>query len=358
VRSRTAQQRKSPLPPDLPGWRRLGDYTFSLRSERPAGQLRFSGKDVLLPRGIEEEQLIFFDTETTGLSGAGTMVFLTGAGKIEGGRFVLRQFFLADYPGEPEYLSILESELPEDAYYVTYNGKAFDRNILSGRFLLNGMRKELQRQIDLLYPSRRLFRTVLPSCSLGDIETGILGIRRSCDIPGIMVPGRYFDYLSSGDAGLLKEVFSHHGDDVYHLYLLLSYMEALFADPLADTQADSFELARFLLFRGDADAEKLLERLASAGDRRALRELGFLCKRRGDREAARGCWERLFNAGDPAGGVELAKYFEHSEKNFSGALELVDRMLKRPLSREFRDELLYRRRRLEHKISSAERGSN
>ncbi len=349
---------KSTAAPDLPEWRRLGDYTFSLESERPAGRLHFSGKDAVLPRGITEEQLIYFDTETTGLSGAGTMVFLTGTGRVEGERFILRQFFLADYPGESEYLRVLEAELPEDAYYVTYNGKAFDRNILSSRFLLNGMRKNLHRHIDLLYPSRRLFRTVLPSCSLGDIETGILGISRSCDIPGIMVPGRYFDYLASGDHSLLTEVFSHHGDDIYHLYLLLAYMEGLLTDPLAETPADSFELARFLLFRSDPDAEGLLEHLASKGDLRALRELGFHRKRLGGRASARSCWDRLFEAGDPAGGVELAKCLEHTDKDFNRALEVVDAMLKRPLSRELRDDLLYRRRRLEIKINSAAGGNN
>ena len=54
------------------------------------------------------DRVVFFDLETTGLSGgAGTLAFLAGCGWFENGAFRVRQFFLAGPSGERSMLNAL-----------------------------------------------------------------------------------------------------------------------------------------------------------------------------------------------------------------------------------------------------------
>ena len=72
----------------------------------------------------------YFDTETTGLStGAGTVVFLAGMGRIHGERLVVRQLLLPDYPHEAALLRLVAAELAALPRVVTYNGRGFDKEI-------------------------------------------------------------------------------------------------------------------------------------------------------------------------------------------------------------------------------------
>lgn len=50
---------------------------------------------------ISPENLLFLDTETTGLhGGAGTVAFLVGIGRFEKGQFTVRQYLMRDYDEE------------------------------------------------------------------------------------------------------------------------------------------------------------------------------------------------------------------------------------------------------------------
>src|SRR6185369_13604126 len=70
-------------------------------------------------------RMIFFDTETTGLSGgAGTLAFLVGCGWFDDdGGFTVRQFFLAGPSGERPMLDALQAILAEASLLVTFNGR-------------------------------------------------------------------------------------------------------------------------------------------------------------------------------------------------------------------------------------------
>ena len=74
----------------------------------PAECPRILSASPLLPVGGQAADMLFFDIETTGLSGgAGTLAFLVGIGKRIGKKLEVEQLFLRDYPGEPEFLEIL-----------------------------------------------------------------------------------------------------------------------------------------------------------------------------------------------------------------------------------------------------------
>jgi uncharacterized protein YprB with RNaseH-like and TPR domain len=171
---------------------------------------------------VDLEGLLFLDTETTGLAGgAGTLVFLVGIGAFIQGQFRLRQYFLREPAEEQAMLHALSDDLEAAAGFVTFNGRAFDLPLVEMRYQM-GLRRRwaLTRSphLDLLFPSRRLWRNHLPDCTLGTIERQVLGVERGeQDVPGALIPGLYLDYLRSGDASEMNRVLYHNAVDVLSL---------------------------------------------------------------------------------------------------------------------------------------------
>jgi tetratricopeptide (TPR) repeat protein len=58
------------------------------------------------------------------------------------------------------------------------------------------------------------------ACSLIALEREILGIRRTGDVPGFQVPGRYFHFVRTGDADPLAAVLEHNRRDLLSLAAL------------------------------------------------------------------------------------------------------------------------------------------
>lgn len=331
-------------------------------------------RSLLLRSELEDPgSLVFFDTETTGLSGgAGNHVFLVGLGRIvpdpeHGGgsdgspRTVFRidQYFLSDFPGEPEFLSCFRDELCGSGPLVSYNGKAFDCSILSTRFLMNGMRPVFGRHLDLLYPSRFLWRPLLPSCSLQELERSVLSFTRTDDVPGSEVPEVYFRFLKSGGTGRLLRVFEHNRLDIENLFRLFLHTEELLRAPGPAPFADRYNLGRLLLKLGAGSAEEVLRAAWEDGNLKAGRLLGHHLRRSGRFEEAAAVWTALFSAGRSLqAGVELAKHLEHRLRDHAAALAVVDRILSMPHALKSRhDEALRRRReRLVRKLSAGSGG--
>jgi len=104
------------------------------------------------------EPLVFFDLETTGLSGGtGTYAFLAGMGIYQEDSFIVRQLFLCSPKYEQAWLSRLLDIIPNKPAFVTYNGKNFDLPLINTRLLLSRMKPfEETKHLDLLYLVRRL----------------------------------------------------------------------------------------------------------------------------------------------------------------------------------------------------------
>jgi uncharacterized protein YprB with RNaseH-like and TPR domain len=180
------------------------------------------------------ENFLFFDLETTGLSGgAGTVAFLAAFGRfVSSGKLHITQYLLLDYPGEDDFLeAVLEEFVNEKPVIVSYNGKCFDSPLLATRCLMNGKRSPEYSHADLLHPARRLWKTVIGSCSQQSVETRILGLDRGGDTPGSLAPEIWFEFLRTGEAGRLFGVCDHNASDISGLASMLAAMIRIADDP-------------------------------------------------------------------------------------------------------------------------------
>jgi uncharacterized protein YprB with RNaseH-like and TPR domain len=339
----------------LEGWERIGELTYArtLRFSSPLAGRELS--TLLLPSDLRPEDLVFLDTETTGLSGgAGTLVFLIGLGRLEGPELAVRQLFLADFPGEPEFLEQVRPVLDSGSLFVSYNGRAFDSHVLRTRFLLNRQAFELRRHDDLLYWARRLWRRALEDCSLPRVEREILGVERDEDVPGWEVPGIYLEYLRQGWSPRLPLVWAHNLQDVRSLAELYGRLNDILQDNGEPRRADLTALGSWLAGRGMPRGLELLARSFEQGDAAAGRALGLCYKRLGRWEEAVEVWRLMLERGPSLlAAVELAKYSEHRLKDAAQALAWVERIASwnLPLDAETRRELAVRQARLRERLA-------
>ncbi|MCF6334610.1 MAG: ribonuclease H-like domain-containing protein [Spirochaetales bacterium] len=287
-------------------------------------------------QNVKLSDLLFYDLETTGLSGgAGTVAFLAGFGWIKDGCFSIKQFFLHDFPGESDFLQSIGSVLLPGKVLVSYNGKSFDHPLLRTRFLMNGLNLDSIPEVDLLHTSRRLWKSRLSSCRLGTVEENILNISRSNDIPGIYIPDVYFNYLKSnsysGGTFPLSGVFDHHLQDIKSLALLLIHIIKIWSNPGSVCSEDAASLGKLMLLKKREEGVLLLERCWAQGENEVGRELSLYYKRSGKLLEAVKIWKVMWKKSEELfAGLELAKYYEHRIKNIDAAKKIVGKLICKP----------------------------
>jgi uncharacterized protein len=346
------------LDPRFPGWRREGEFLFRRR-------LHFPGLGVepwcapFSPEAGSPEELVFYDTETTGLSGgAGSVIFLLGTAWCEGRDLVVEQLFLSDFPGEPEFLSAAEETFGRFRAFVSYNGKTFDSHLLQTRFLMNRIAWEPGPQVDLLHHARRLWKTVSRDCSLTSIERNILGFTRELDVAGEDIPLVWLEFLRSGAPGILPLVFDHNVMDITSLARMYTLIGRLLEGDLACAPVDERALGGWLLGRAPETGTAVLSGAFSRGNAEAGFTLGLHHKRMREFDKAAAIWQEIVAAGKSlSAAIELAKHHEHRARRPDLALEVVDMVLSwdLPLDRQLRREVDKRRERLQRKMSKPPR---
>ncbi|HET7842825.1 MAG TPA: ribonuclease H-like domain-containing protein, partial [Xanthomonadales bacterium] len=193
------------------------------------------------PPGRHDGELVFIDTETTGLAGGtGTLVFLLGLARVRRTHIEVDQWLLSSPGGEHEWLDAIAASLPPDPLLVSFNGKAFDIPLLAARHRLKRRRDPFANRThwDLLFPLRRAFDSRWPDCRLQTAERRLLGHARVDDLPGSFAPAAYPAWLRQGDATLLNQVITHNRHDVVSLARLLPALVRVFERP-ADFDADA-----------------------------------------------------------------------------------------------------------------------
>jgi hypothetical protein len=316
-----------------------------------------------------DREALFLDTETTGLAGGtGTVAFLIGLGWFEGDSFVTRQLFARDYAEETAALHCLTHLIQGRRFLVSFNGKAFDVNLLAARFVMNRLPDPLSGMphLDLLHPARRLLSHRLADRRLGSLEGELLGFQREGDLPGSEIPQRYFDWLRRRDGRPMTAVFEHNRLDILSLAALTAHLAELI-DPEGEGASrhpgDRLAAARLWLARNcQHEAVRLLAPLAGDGRRdaarEACRELSLLYRRSDRVDEAVALWEKMVarDEADVFALVELAKWHEHRRRDPGRALALTRQAsgCGGRLSPEDRAALARRQARLEKKCAAPE----
>jgi len=280
----------------------------------------------------------FLDTETTGLAGGtGTYAFLIGVGSLDAQGFRLRQFFMRDYGEEASVLHRLSEHLAQFDVLITYNGKSYDQPLLETRFRMARARHPFDRMqhLDLLFGARRLWKLRLESCRLVDLESRILGFERQGDLPGEMIPYVYFDFLRSQRAFRVVPIFHHNAIDILTLACLTAIVPLAFRSPETAALrhgADYIGLARWLEQAGRGEESlRLYRRAVEMGLPddllfRTLWDIGAIERRQGRHDAALAVASELAASRNPfrvRALEQLAKHYEHREKNYAMALEMT-----------------------------------
>ena len=318
---------------------------------------------------------VFLDTETTGLSGGtGTVAFLVGLAWRDSGGLALVQFFLSDFNQEDALLWAVGQYLREAGVLVSYNGKTFDWPLLQTRLVMRRADPAWPSppHLDLLTLARRIFKPRLPDCALQTIEQAVLDLHRMEDLPGTLIPSRYFAWLRGGDEQVLEPVFIHNRQDVLSMALLLARFETLLRGGADLHPLDRFSRARFLESRG-LRAEAIDEyRRLWLETKRGLRHslvvrgaigvrLARLLRRQGSwreaRQVLEECWQT--QAFPYPAAIELAKLLEHQARDLDAARRIVGdalRLLGMAVvdNAEWRVDLERRLERLDRRIGRRE----
>jgi uncharacterized protein len=290
-----------------------------------------------LPYGVPVDQpLMCFDLETTGLAtAAGTLAFLVGLGWWDGAVFRVRQLLLPDHADERGLLDILAGSIPDDAWLVTYNGRTFDWPLIVARYRMHGRPPPATAgHLDLLPIARQLWKHRLGSARLATVEAEVCGVRRSGDLPGAFIPDRYFSYLRSRRAELLRDIVDHNRQDIVSLGMLVSELSMSGLDRFqpgdllglarAYGRRNSHQQALDVVEHALAPAAWEVRRPATAVVHRQLSaERARLLARLGRRDEAVAAWLDIAKRGGPGAAIawlHVARYREHVQRDVSGAL--------------------------------------
>lgn len=322
------------------------------------------------------ERVVFFDLETTGLSGgAGTLPFLAGCGWFEDGAFRVRQFFLAAPSGERAMLEALTRIFEEASLLVTYNGRTFDVPLMETRWAFHRTEAATDDlpHFDMLPSARRLWgrreasdaleRT---SCTLSSLERTVLGFHRLADVPGFEIPVRYFHFLRSGDAGAIDGVLEHNRHDLISLAGVMWHALWL-AREGPDCCREATELMGLgRLYERVGDTGRALhafERAAQAGDRdvrvHALARMAAALGRQGRYDEAADAWQAVLEESrSPRGPMTplarraaeaLAIHHEHRARNLTTARTYAEQLQAEAAGRA-RQDAAHRLGRIDRKL--------
>jgi uncharacterized protein YprB with RNaseH-like and TPR domain len=326
---------------------------------------------------------LFFDLETTGLSGgAGTQVFLVGCGSFDGdASFVSRQFLLTRFADERAMLGAVADELTRAGALVSFNGKSFDAPVLETRYLFHRLASRFRElpHVDVLHPARRFWKvrtgvsrpyqpSDADSCSLVALEKQLLGLRRCGDVPGFEIPARYFQFVRSGDARPLTAVLEHNRLDLLTLAALTARLfHVTLHGPEAARDAREALALGHVYMRADlvsratdayARAVEMTERgvVSQVVRLESLRALALTHRRARQYGAAAACWRRLLaTPGCPPvlareATEALAVHHEHRDRDLEAAKAFALQSLEIDAQPAWTQAVQHRLARLDRKL--------
>lgn len=192
---------------------------------------------------VPKREMLFFDTETTGLSGHNTSFSIGLTHLTEGVKTAC--LFARDYWEERAVLQYFLDLLPQHHAFLTYNGTSFDLPRLDSRLRAHGLyngtslKEALNHDhIDLMQEMRKA-RPDLPGHTLQTIEKLIFGMSRERDVPSSQVPKVFREYIEDPSKKVprnlwpdinkkreekMARVIEHNMKDTLTLVAVLAYL--------------------------------------------------------------------------------------------------------------------------------------
>ena len=287
----------------------------------------------------DEKPIVFYDTETTGLKGTGTHIFLNGLLTFEAHEFVLKQYVLADPSHEAAFL--FESRFWQGKKTVlTYNGKSFDWPQLQMRWTFHrDVLPPLQtpHHIDLMHSAKRIWKQELARMKLSEIERHKLGFIRDGDVPGYLAPVIYLDAVRTGETDALLKVLTHNEYDLLSLVTLYVQETKLLTEGVREESAKAYtNIGKWYKdLKASDESLELLRDVTHLYDVDEAAEAsfykGYLLKKRGEFQQAYDCFllctpyvnerQRL------EAYTELAKLCEHQLHDIEAALRYTEKAI-------------------------------
>lgn len=277
----------------------------------------------------KDERILFFDTETTGLSGTGAYIFLVGLLERSADGFEMTQYLMPDPSNEAAFLFETGLWKSEDPIIFSYNGKSFDWPQLTSRWTMHrNILPKLKplRQIDLFHGTKRIWKNELSRMKLSTIEAEKLGFTREGDVPGFLIPAIYLDAVKSGYPDALEGVLLHNELDILSLVSLYVLSSNLLMEDLeSETFGAYTNIGKWYadLKQFDQSAAYFEHVTAERGASSALARyfLAIQRKRAGQHEEALKLFkEAAPNLRGPAeveAWIHISKLYEHQFKDYS-----------------------------------------
>jgi uncharacterized protein YprB with RNaseH-like and TPR domain len=341
----------------------VGELAESLRQAAADAPLFAGGAPARPP-------FVFFDLETTGLSGgAGTHAFLVGCGWFDGDAFVTRQFVMTRYADERALLERVAGELARAGALVSFNGKSFDAPVLETRYLFHRLAWAGGGipHIDALHPARRFWPG---DCSLVALERQLIDARRAGDVAGFEIPARYFQFVRSGNPRPLVAVLEHNRLDLLTLAALTARLLHLARNGPSAARDGREAYALGLVYARAGLEARARECFARAVDMSAappgafdplrvesLRALAIGWRRARQWDEAAACWRQLLETrGCPPplrreASEALAIHHEHRVRDLSAARGFALKTLEHELPPAWTEAVHHRLARIERKMS-------
>ena len=170
-----------------------------------------------------EDEVCFFDIETTGLSRDYNSIYLIGIlyKDEQKDSWMIEQYFAESLAEEPEVIESFLSRCRLFKYVYTYNGDSFDIPFVRKRAEKFGISWELVNSFDIYrYVKENRLYLDLPDMKLKTLEK-YLGIDRKDTISGKECIDLYKSYLRDKNKESERLILGHNYDDLQYMPLIL-----------------------------------------------------------------------------------------------------------------------------------------
>jgi len=353
---------------------RYGKITLSSGLDIEGDILTLLSKDSAF-KTLDLSTALFLDLETTGLSGGtGIVPFLVGMGYYRDDKFYVSQYFLGELAEEERMIQELDRFFTEMKFQsiVTYNGKCFDMPLLETRFILQKQPFLLNElpHLDFLFPARSLWKHKHESCRLSHLAHEVIQTGRTEDIPSAEIPGRYFQYLHTGNYDLIEPIIYHNQEDILSLLGVVVVGAHIFSEGKEEKLTDAMDLyGAGKVMENVGEIEKSISyferalggNLSDDVSLQAKKKLSYYFKRNKEWDRAIFIWKEIaalnkISINELFSFRELAMYYEHREKEYEEARKIAEEglVLAMGISSSFEGDFRHRLDRLKLKIKKQE----